>query len=77
VDAGIKELVEKYVPLYELKMHSKIEGIEIGFEQVVTEQKREYKERIYLKAIALREAQEHQIPNEEKLKTLKDKSRLY
>ena len=31
VNTGIKEIVEKYAPLYELKMHSKIEGIEIGF----------------------------------------------
>jgi hypothetical protein len=43
--------MEKYAPLCELKMQSKIEGIDIGFEQVVAEQKQEYKERMHLRAI--------------------------
>ena len=35
------EITEKYAALFELKMTSKIEGIEIGLEQVAIEQKRE------------------------------------
>ncbi len=28
----LQEIYDKYAPLYELKMNSKIEGIDIGFE---------------------------------------------
>ena len=35
-------MIEKYAPLYELKMQSKVEGIDVGFEQVVAEAKQEY-----------------------------------
>ena len=33
IEPLVKEISDKYAPLYELKMQSKIEGIEIGFEQ--------------------------------------------
>ena len=42
VEPILKEISEKYAPLHELKMQSKIEGIEIGLEQTAIEQKIEY-----------------------------------
>ena len=38
----MKEIHDKYAPLYELKMQSKIEGIDIGLEQAVAEHKQRY-----------------------------------
>ena len=42
VEPTVKEISDKYAPLYELKMQSKIEGIEIGLEQTAIEHKREH-----------------------------------
>ena len=42
IDPVVKEINDKYAPLHELKMQSKIEGIEVGFEQAAAEYKREY-----------------------------------
>lgn len=42
IDPIIKELNDKYAPLHELKMQSKIEGIDIGFEQAAVEHKRDH-----------------------------------
>ena len=35
----MKDILDKYVPLYELKWQSKIEGLKIGLEQVAAEHK--------------------------------------
>jgi hypothetical protein len=35
----LQEIYDKYAPLHDLKMTSKIEGIDIGFEQVAVEHK--------------------------------------
>lgn len=38
----MKEINERYVPLYELKMQSKVEGIDFGLEQATALNKREH-----------------------------------
>ena len=38
----LKELNDKYAPLYDLKMQSKIEGIELGLEIAAAEHKRSH-----------------------------------
>ena len=40
LDPQMKDILEKYVPLYELKWQSKIGGLKIGLEQVAAKHKR-------------------------------------
>ena len=42
IDPVLKELNDKYAPLHELKMQSKIEGIEFGLEIAAAEHKRSH-----------------------------------
>ena len=42
MDPAIKEILDNYVPLYELKMQSKIEGVDIGLKLAVAENKQDY-----------------------------------
>ena len=37
IQDNLSELVDRYLPLHELKMSSKVEGIEIGLEQAARE----------------------------------------
>ena len=42
IDPMLKEVIDKYAPLYELKMQSRVEGIDVGLEQAAIEHKRAY-----------------------------------
>ena len=42
IDPLLKEVIDKYAPLHELKMQSRIEGIDVGLEQAAIEHKRAY-----------------------------------
>ena len=53
------EIIDKYVPLYELKMTSKIEGIDKGLEQAAAEQRKIHQAQLLReRAIAARERQQ-------------------
>ena len=72
----MKELIEKYAPLHELKMQSKIEGIDIGLEQVALEHKRIHnEEQARLREIAIKERHEKQQLEEEKTSKEKQQKR--
>ena len=38
----LSEMIDRYVPLYELKMQSKVEGFDVGLEQAAAEERKKH-----------------------------------
>ena len=61
MDQVLKETIDKYAPLHELKMQSRMEGINLGLEVAAKEQKRIFQaEQQRLRSLAQKQRLEKQ-----------------